>query len=31
MIDATGAYEGIDLVKDIQLKKAVDELNKIIK
>ncbi len=31
MIDAMGSYEGIDLVKDIQLKKAMEELNKIIK
>lgn len=31
LIDAMGSYEGIDLAKDIQLKKAMEELNKIIK
>jgi len=31
MIEAMGSYEGIDLVKDIQLKRAMEELNKIIK
>ena len=30
-IDALGAYEGINVNKDSQLKKAIEELNKIIK